>query len=130
MKLVRLATLVAAMGVALAAPAHADVDTDFANQLHEYGIYGQKDFNAWMGKIACNRLETRLDADAYESVDFLAKNLGRKTTTAQHWQFLGAAIATYCPEQQPVLAAVAAQQGNPPEQPAPAAADGDYAAEQ
>jgi hypothetical protein len=110
MKLARLATMVAAAAIMLAAPAHADVDTDFASQLHEYGIYGQKDFNAWLGKITCDRLDTGLDADAYESVSFLAKNLGRKSTTAQHWQFLGAAIPTYCPEQQPVLARVAADQ--------------------
>lgn len=38
-KLSGLASITAA-AVALAAPAHADVDTDFANQLHGYGIYG------------------------------------------------------------------------------------------
>ena len=41
---------VAAAGLVLAAPAHADPDTDFANELHVYGIYGQKDYNAWIGK--------------------------------------------------------------------------------
>jgi hypothetical protein len=44
---------VVAAAVALAAPVHADVDTDFANQLHGYGIYGQRDYNAWLGQIAC-----------------------------------------------------------------------------
>jgi hypothetical protein len=29
--------------IMLAVPARADVDTDFANQLHTYGIYGQRD---------------------------------------------------------------------------------------
>ena len=38
---------------------------------------------------------------------FLSHNLPRGTDTAQTWQFLAAAIDTYCPEQQPVLAAVA-----------------------
>ena len=26
--------------------AHADVDTNFANQLHGYGIYGPRDYDA------------------------------------------------------------------------------------
>ena len=34
-----------------AAPAHADPDADFANQLHGYGIYGPRDYDAWLGKI-------------------------------------------------------------------------------
>jgi hypothetical protein len=38
-----LASITAA--VALAAPAHADVDSDFANQLHGYGIYGPRDYS-------------------------------------------------------------------------------------
>jgi hypothetical protein len=41
--------IVAAAMVALAAPAHADPDADFANQLHGYGIYGPRDYNAWLG---------------------------------------------------------------------------------
>ena len=40
----RLARALSALGmtaatIMLAAPAHADVDTDFANQLHGHGIY-------------------------------------------------------------------------------------------
>ena len=50
-----------------AAPAHADPDTDFANELHIYGIYGQKDYNAWIGKITCKRLYNGVDHDANES---------------------------------------------------------------
>src|SRR5687767_7739125 len=53
--------------IGLAAPASADVDTDFANELHTYGIYGQKDYNAWIGKIQCKRLRTGLDANAGEA---------------------------------------------------------------
>ena len=30
-----------AAGLAFAAPAHADPDTDFTSELHTYGIYGQ-----------------------------------------------------------------------------------------
>jgi uncharacterized protein DUF732 len=101
-----LASMVAA-AVLLAAPAHADVDTDFANQLHTYGIYGQRDYNAWLGKITCKRLGNGLDTSAEKSAEFLSHNLPRGTDTAQTWQFLGAAIDTYCPDQQPVLAAVA-----------------------
>ena len=54
-----------------AAPAQADIDTDFANELHTYGIYGQKDYNAWIGKLTCKRLDNGLDADAYKSAQFV-----------------------------------------------------------
>ncbi len=109
MKLASLGTVVAAMAVVLAAPAHADVDTDFTNQLHTYGIYGQKDYNAWIGKIACDRLGRRLDPDAFASAKFILNNLQRGSTTAQSWQFLGAAVNTYCPELLPVLQSAAEQ---------------------
>jgi hypothetical protein len=109
MKLAKLATVVAAMGIALAAPAHADVDTDFANQLHTYGIYGQRDYNAWIGKITCERMSRGVDTDAYKSANFILKALPQHSTTAQSWQFLGAAINAYCPEQRPVLERVANQ---------------------
>ncbi len=106
MKLVGLGIAVAA-AVVFAAPAYADVDTDFTNQLHTYGIYGQKDYNAWIAKITCERLHKGVDANAFDSAAFLAKNLDRGTTTQQIWQFLGAAIPTYCPELTPVLHAAA-----------------------
>ncbi len=43
---VLLGIMVVVASVAVAWPAHADPDTDFANQLelHTYGIYGQKDY--------------------------------------------------------------------------------------
>jgi hypothetical protein len=104
-----LTLIAAAMALVLAAPAHADPDTDFANQLHTYGIYGQRDYNAWIGKITCDRLTKGVDSDAYASVSFLSKNLPH-STTAQQWQFLGAALDTYCPDLKPVLERVAAQQ--------------------
>jgi hypothetical protein len=99
--------VVVAAAVALAAPVHADVDTDFANQLHVYGVYGPRDYNAWLGKISCNRLGNGTDADAYQSAAFLSKNLPQGTTTAQTWQFLNTAITTYCPDQVPVLTSAA-----------------------
>jgi hypothetical protein len=102
-----LASITAAAMVVLAAPAHADVDTDFANQLHVYGVYGPRDYNAWLGKISCNRLGNGTDADAYESAAFLSKNLPHGTATAQTWQFLNAAINAYCPDQMPVLTSAA-----------------------
>ncbi len=71
----------------LAAPAHADVDTDFANRLHAYGIYGPRDENAWLAKITCKRLTTRVDEDA-SSAKFLKTNLARTTSTQRLWQFL------------------------------------------
>jgi Protein of unknown function (DUF732) len=101
MKGMRLAAIVA-VATALAAPAHADDDTDFANQLHTYGIYGPRDYNAWLGKIVCDRLHKRVDANASESTRFIAANLPRATTQVQTWQFVGTAISYYCPDQTPV----------------------------
>jgi Protein of unknown function (DUF732) len=102
-----MASIAAALALVLAVPAHADVDTDFANQLHVYGIYGPRDYNAWLGKITCNRLGNGTDADAYRSAAFLSKNLPRGSTTAQTWQFLAAAISAYCPDQMPVVTSAA-----------------------
>jgi hypothetical protein len=106
MKGMRLAAIVA-VAIALAAPARADDDTDFANQLHTYGIYGPRDYNAWLGKIVCDRLHK--GANAFESTHFLAANLPRGTTQVQTWQFFAGAIGYYCPDQTPVLENVAAQ---------------------
>ena len=105
MKLAKLAMLAGAAvtAVALAAPAQADVDTDFANRLHGYGIYGQKDYNAWITKITCKRLHEGVDFDAYASARFVSVQLPKGSTTGQAWQFLGEALRTYCPDQMPVL---------------------------
>ncbi len=89
--------------MALAAPAHADPDIDFANQLHTFGIYGPRDYNAWLGKITCKRIDRGVDADAYASANFIDRNLPRDYTTAQAFQFLGAAVSTYCPDKTGVL---------------------------
>jgi hypothetical protein len=105
-KLLPLVAVVAA-AIALAAPVHADVDTDFANQLHVYGVYGPRDQNAWLGKITCNRLDNGIDADAYESAAFLSKNLPPGSSTEQTWQFLDTAVTAYCPDQMSVLASAA-----------------------
>jgi hypothetical protein len=104
----RLAAIVA-VAIALPAPAHADDDTDFANQLHTYGIYGPRDYNAWLAKIVCDRLHKGVDANALESTHFVALNLPRGTTPVQTWQFFATAISYYCPDQASVLENVAAQ---------------------
>jgi hypothetical protein len=93
----------AAMLSGAAGIAHADPDTDFANELHTYGIYGPKDYNAWIGKIACERMYNNVDHDAQQSAKFVSAQLSRDSTTAQAWQFLGAAINYYCPEKRVVL---------------------------
>jgi hypothetical protein len=105
-KFLPLLAMVAA-AVALAAPVHADPDVDFANELHTSGIYGQKDYNAWIGKIACKRLYSGVDQDAYKSAAFVKMQLQQGSTTEQAWQFLGAALRTYCPDKMPVLEAAA-----------------------
>ncbi len=112
MKGLRLASLVSAFvapALVWAAPAHADPDTDFANELHTYGIYGQKDYNAWIGKITCKRLYNGVDADADKSAKFVFLQLQKDSTTEQAWQFLGAALRTYCPDKLPILQAAAQQ---------------------
>ena len=101
--------MVTAAMVAVPAPAHADPDTDFANQLHGQGIYGPLDYNAWLGKITCERLHSGRDTTADKSAHFALVNLPRGTTTAQSYQFLAAAISTYCPDQVPILTSAAAR---------------------
>jgi Protein of unknown function (DUF732) len=100
---------VVAAAVALAAPAHADPDVDFANELHTYGLYGQKDYNAWIGKITCKRLYNGTDLDADKSAKFVFLQLPKGSTTQQAWQFLDAALRTYCPDKLPILQAAAQQ---------------------
>jgi len=75
--------LVTAAMVAVAASAHADPDADFTNQLHGDGIYGPLDYNAWLGKITCERLHNDLDTTADKSADFALINLPRGTTAAK-----------------------------------------------
>jgi len=94
---------IAAATLLSAAPAQADVDTDFTNELHTYGIYGQKDYNAWIGKITCKRLYKGLDKDANMSAKFIHNQLVKDSTTEQAWQFLAAALRMYCPEKLPIL---------------------------
>lgn len=101
---------IGAAAVALAAPAYADdPDIRFADQLHGYGIYGPRDYNAWLGKIVCERLRNHVDNNADQSVTFVSHNLERGSTSTQAWQFVGAAISTYCPDEAPVWDAAAAQ---------------------
>ena len=88
----------AAAAIVVAVPAQADPDIDFAEQLHGFGIYGPRDYNAWLGKITCKRLARGVDGDAYASINFITLNLARGTTSEQAAQFLGAAITTYCPD--------------------------------
>ena len=91
-------TALIALPMGLAPNAAADRDTDFATELHGYGIYGQRDYNAWLAKITCKRLTTGVDADAAESAVFLSGNLARTASTEQVWQFLGSGLRLYCPE--------------------------------
>ncbi|MDT5179364.1 MAG: hypothetical protein QOJ95_3562 [Mycobacterium sp.] len=113
-----LATTIAALSLAAfaAGTAQADPDTDFSNELHVYGIYGPKDYNAWIGKIECKRLRTGLDPNAAKAAVFLKTNLPRGTSEQSIYQFLSAAINYYCPDQRPVVDSLAGvpQAENPP----------------
>ncbi|MCK0176107.1 MULTISPECIES: DUF732 domain-containing protein [Mycobacteriaceae] len=97
------AAAAAAMALTVAVPAQADPDTDFSNELHTFGIYGQKDYNAWIGKIACKRLHTGLDPDSVAAVRFVQGQMEKDTTQEQSWQFLGSAMKYYCPDKLSVL---------------------------
>ena len=120
-----LVTAIAAFSLATAAAgtAYADPDTDFTNQLHTYGIYGPKDYNAWIGKIQCKRLATGLDANAAEAAVFLEKNLARGSSEQQIYQFLSAGIDTYCPDKRYVIDSLAGGQAPPPPPGAPLPAE-------
>jgi Protein of unknown function (DUF732) len=91
--------LAIAAAVGLSAPAYADPDTDFDNQIAGYGIYGPHDYNPYMAKIVCHRLSVGVDPDAAAAAHFLSNNLPRGTTQVQSYQFLGSAISIYCPDQ-------------------------------
>ena len=93
----------AALALSAAPVAQADPDSAFAKQLQSYGIYGQKDYNAWIAKIMCKRLRNGLDADAFAAAEFVHDQLQRGSSTEQAWQFVGAAVPVYCPDQAPVL---------------------------
>lgn len=103
MKVMRLAAGVVGMAIALAAPVHADLDTDFNAELHGYGIYGPRDYNSWLAKMVCKRLDTGVDGDANKSVNFATTNLPRGTDQPQAWRFVGASILNYCPHHKDVL---------------------------
>ena len=95
------ASIAAAIG--LSAPAYADPDTDFDNQLGRFGIYGAHDYNPYIAKIACRRLGQGVDPDAAATAKFISNNLARGTTQVQAYQFLGTAISIYCPDLAPKL---------------------------
>ncbi|TFV55789.1 DUF732 domain-containing protein [Mycobacterium sp. PS03-16] len=97
------AAAAAAVALATAAPAQADLDTDFATELHGYGIYGQRDYNAWIAKLTCKRLNNGVDVDLLDSVRFVGLNMAKDTTQEQSWQFLGSALKFYCPDKLPLL---------------------------
>ncbi len=127
MKPTTLAAAVVALATMLAAPALAgggappgggsggDPDVEFSHELQGYGIYGPRDYNAWLGKIVCERLRAGRDPDAATSVRFIVPNIYRngskQSTEAEGWQFLGASINAYCPDQRGVFDRAAAQQG-------------------
>ena len=113
MNATRLAIIGALAGAAigLAAPAQADpiipstpsppsdYDAPFKHTVNGFGIYGPQDQLAWMGKISCDRINRGLDTDPYKAANFIQNNLPRGTTQGQAFQFLGAAIDHYCPNQ-------------------------------
>ncbi|MEI7714758.1 MAG: DUF732 domain-containing protein [Mycobacterium sp.] len=91
---------VAVAAIALAGPAQADdYDYTFKNTVNTFGVYGPQDQLAWLAKISCERITKGVDGDPYKSAFFLEYNLPRGTSQGQAFQFLGAAIDHYCPNQ-------------------------------
>jgi hypothetical protein len=109
MKRAGFAVAAIAAAMSLSAPAYADPDTDFDNQLGRFGIYGPHDYNPYIAKIVCHRLGVGVDRDAAASAHFLSINLPRGTTQVQTYQFLGSAIAQYCPDLQGKLQNISAR---------------------
>jgi Protein of unknown function (DUF732) len=102
MKCRTLATGIAATAaaIALAAPAQADdYDYVFKQTVNHFGVYGPQDQLAWLGKISCERIGRGVDGDPYKSANFVQHNLPLGTSQGQAFQFLGAAIDHYCPDQ-------------------------------
>jgi Protein of unknown function (DUF732) len=102
MKRRTLATGIAATAaaIALAAPAQADdYDYVFKQTVNHFGVYGPQDQLAWLGKISCERIGRGVDGDPYKSANFVQHNLPLGTSQGQAFQFLGAAIDHYCPDQ-------------------------------
>lgn len=97
-----LATIVAMAGVGLAAAAPVqadDYDYPFKMTVNGFGVYGPQDQLAWLAKISCDRIGRGVDGDPYKSANFIQHNLPRGTSQGQAFQFLGAAIDHYCPDQ-------------------------------
>lgn len=84
-------------------PGGSDPDTNFAAQLHTVGIYGPRDYNAWIGKIMCKRMYNNVDTTASQSATFIRNQLDRDSSTEQVWQFVGLAVDYYCPDKRVVL---------------------------
>ncbi len=98
-KLAAIGVMAAAAAISLAGPAQADdYDYTFKNTVNAFGVYGPQDQLAWLAKISCERIG-RVDGDPYKSANFVQHNLPRGTTEGQAFQFLGAAIDHYCPNQ-------------------------------
>lgn len=76
-----------------------DYDAPFKQTVNGFGIYQPQDQLAWLGKTTCDRLGRGVDHDAYQSATFIQRNLPRGTSQGQAFQFLGAAVDHYCPDQ-------------------------------
>ena len=83
----------------------SDYDAPFKTTVNGFGIYQPQDQLAWLGKITCDRLGRGVDHDAFQSATFIQRNLPRGTSQGQAFQFLGAAVDHYCPDQVGVVQA-------------------------
>ena len=64
-----------------------------------------KDYNAWIAKIACKRIiQRRRHRRQQGRRQFISMQLAQgPATTEQAYQFLGAALRSYCPDKMSIL---------------------------
>jgi len=104
MKATRLASVVCiAIAIILAAPAHADQDSDFDRYLWNFEYYAPHDSTRFLAKTTCTRLRNGSFPDAATALNYFTRNLKGGTTAEQTYQILGASVGFYCPEQAPKL---------------------------
>jgi NAD(P)-dependent dehydrogenase (short-subunit alcohol dehydrogenase family) len=88
-----LAALVVVDGVTGATPARANTDTDFATQLHGYGIYGQRELE-WRQRLQNRRRPARRRLSVTPSLNALGR-LAEPDEIAAVAAFLLSADASY-----------------------------------
>ena len=90
----------AAAAISLAGPAQADdYDYTFKNTVTPSASSARRISSPGWRRSAVTGSARGVDGDPYKSANFVQHNLPRGTTEGQAFQFLGAAIDHYCPDE-------------------------------